>query len=221
MEEILASIRRILNEDDAAPATPADVSRPPVSFPPEPVTDEAASEDILVLDESMMVSTPVPETPPEPHDRPAAAMPSDTVPLAVMRMSVAPPSGADVAPKQEVHTSDTSSAAASSDRPAAELVAPETAAAAASSMGSLVRTLSGGRQVPVYSGGPTLEDMVRAELRTMLKTWMDTQLPAVVDQLVRAELRPMLKAWLDLNLPPMVDAVVRAEIEKVVGQAAS
>ncbi|HYZ22922.1 MAG TPA: DUF2497 domain-containing protein, partial [Rhodopila sp.] len=127
-------------------------------------------------------------------------------------------------PKQEASTPETPPAAPEErpaiDRPAAELVAPETAAAAATSLGSLVRTLSSGRQTPVYSGGPTLEDMVRGELRTMLKAWLDAQLPSILDQLVRAEMRPMLKAWLDLNLPPMVDALVRAEIEKVVGRAA-
>ena len=78
--------------------------------------------------------------------------------------------------------------------PTPNLVAPETAAAAASSVGSLVRTLAAGRATQVYGGGPTLEDMVRAELR------------------------PLLKEWLDVNLPPMVERLVRAEIERVVGR---
>ena len=28
-------------------------------------------------------------------------------------------------------------------------------------------------------------------------------------------LRPMLKTWLDVNLPPMVERLVRAEIERI------
>ena len=36
---------------------------------------------------------------------------------------------------------------------------------------------------------------------------------------MRAELRPMLKEWLDTNLPPLVERLVRAEIERVVGRA--
>ena len=75
-----------------------------------------------------------------------------------------------------------------------ELVAPEAAAAAASSVGSLMRTLAAGRGTQVWSGGPTLEDMVRAELR------------------------PLLKEWLDVYLPPMVERLVRIEIERVVGR---
>jgi hypothetical protein len=49
--------------------------------------------------------------------------------------------------------------------------------------------------VHVRSGGPTIEDIVREELRALLK------------------------AWLDANLPPMVERLVRAEIERVVGRA--
>jgi hypothetical protein len=76
-----------------------------------------------------------------------------------------------------------------------DLMAPETAAAAASLVGSLVRTLAAGRATQVYGGGPTLEDVVRSELR------------------------PLLKEWLDANLPPIVERLVRAEIERVVGRA--
>ena len=66
---------------------------------------------------------------------------------------------------------------------------------AASSVGSLVRTLAAGRTTQVYANGPTLEDLVRAELR------------------------PMLKEWLDANLPAIVERHVRTEIERVVGRA--
>ena len=72
-------------------------------------------------------------------------------------------------------------------------MAPAAAAAAASSVGSLVRTLST-RNPQVYDGGPTLEDMVRDELR------------------------PLVKDWLDANLPSMVERLVRSEIERVVGR---
>jgi cell pole-organizing protein PopZ len=79
--------------------------------------------------------------------------------------------------------------------PPASLVAPEAAAAAASSVGSLVRTLTAERTTQVRSGGPTIEDIVREEMR------------------------PLLKHWLDTNLPPLVERLVRAEIERVVGRA--
>jgi cell pole-organizing protein PopZ len=60
-----------------------------------------------------------------------------------------------------------------------------------------MRTLDSNRQAgtQLYRGGPTLEDMVREEMR------------------------PMLKDWLDTNLPPLVERLVRAEIERMVGRA--
>ena len=145
MEDILASIRRILSEDEAPPA-PAGQSEA-----------QPGGDDVLVLDPAMMVTEPA--APHEPHaPTPAPA------------------------------------AAPASPAPAAELVAPEAAAAASSSVEGLVRALTE-RTTRVRSNGPTIEDLVREELR------------------------PMLKAWLDANLPPLVERLVRAEIERVVGRA--
>jgi cell pole-organizing protein PopZ len=36
-----------------------------------------------------------------------------------------------------------------------------------------------------------------------------------LDDLVKEMLRPMLRSWLDDNLPPLVEWLVRAEIERV------
>jgi uncharacterized protein len=150
MEDILASIRRILSEDEAPPA-----NTPPGETPP-------AGDDVLVLDPAMMVSDPAHEAAPVPEPPPH---PIAGVPLP--------------APAEE-------------DAPV--LVAPETAAAAAHSVDGLVRALTD-RTTRVRGGGPTIEDLVREELR------------------------PLLKAWLDANLPPLVERLVRAEIERVVGRA--
>jgi uncharacterized protein len=167
MEDILASIRRILNEEEA-PAAPAEAEEAPMD------------DEVLVLDQSMMVSrsedeaailrrSPEPEPPPARYEPPRQETEA-AVPPRLTEMRELP-------------------------APTPELVAPETAAAAASSVGSLMRTLAAGRGTQVYSGGPTLEDVVRTELR------------------------PLLKEWLDVNLPPLVERLVRTEIERVVGRA--
>jgi len=85
------------------------------------------------------------------------------------------------------------------EKPAhAGLVAPETAAAVATSVGGLLRTLIAEReQIAVNRTGPTIEDLVREEIR------------------------PLLKEWLDANLQTLVERLVRAEIERVVGRAVS
>jgi cell pole-organizing protein PopZ len=162
MEDILASIRRILSEDEAE--QPHQEKAAPDPAPQEPLT----------LDPSMLVEepppmTPVHEEPPPPANEPAAqAVPS---PPAVV--AEAPPVGS-------------------------ALLGPEATAAAASSVSSLLRTLVAERQqVAVYRGGPTIEELVREEIR------------------------PLLKEWLDANLPPMVERLVRSEIERVVGRAIS
>lgn len=157
MEEILASIRRILNEDDPAQAANG----------PRPEPEPPGSEDVLVLDDSMLVA------PPEPPRPEIAAVP-------VMRMSPEPPP----APAQETPMP--------ADDLHEELVAPAAAAAAASSLGSLMRTLSVSKSTAVYTGGPTLEDMVRGELRILLKEWLDANLPAMTERLVRAEIEKVV-----------------------------
>lgn len=157
MEDILASIRRILN-DDGTPGQPAE-----------------RREEVLVLDDSMMVADPKPQ--PGPTAAPAApAEPSPPPPL------VAPPTVEEEMPPVSMNA-------------AGRLLAPEAAAAAAAAVGSLVKRLSSERGTAVSRGGPTIEDLVREELR------------------------PLLKAWLDANLPALVDRVVRAEIERVLGRA--
>lgn len=154
MEDILASIRRILSEDVPQPAS-LEMSPPPGESP----------SDVLVLDQSMMLPEPAPAEPPRepdaaPETRPAAA---------------------ERPPETRTETGD-------------DLVAPEAAAATALAVNSLVRRLAAERGTVVRSGGPTIEDMVREELR------------------------PMLKQWLDTHLPPLVERLVKAEIERVVGR---
>lgn len=82
---------------------------------------------------------------------------------------------------------------------APSLIAPETQAAGAASMSTLLRTLSterpqpaSERVTPVYRSGPTFEDMVREEMRPMLKQWLDDNLPDMVERLVRAEIEAMV-----------------------------
>jgi cell pole-organizing protein PopZ len=201
MEEILASIRRILNDDEV----------------PAPGPETPAAEDVLILDETMMVAAPEPGPPPGPHPPgPPPPGPHDVfdepAPHVEAHASVAaepakdddddgfnPPPLASPhvePPHAEIEFTPPAMEAdpmAPAD-PAPDLIGPEAAAAAASSVGTLVRTLSASRATQVYSGGPTLEDMVRSELR------------------------PLLKNWLDQHLPPMVERLVRAEIERVVGR---
>jgi uncharacterized protein len=72
------------------------------------------------------------------------------------------------------------------------LIAPAVAAAAAASVGTLLRAVAANRSSAVTRGGPSIEDVVRAELRPMLKEWLDAHLPGMVERLVRIEIERVL-----------------------------
>jgi cell pole-organizing protein PopZ len=152
MDDILASIRRILNEDEAPPSgTPA----PAPSAPP--------AEEPLELTEAMMVQ-------PGREEPPPAVPPAVVLPASSPAVEDAP------LPTQD------------------SLVAPMVAAATTAAVGKLLRAVAQERTATVTRGGPSIEDVVREELR------------------------PLLKEWLDTHLPPLVERLVRAEIERVVGR---
>lgn len=157
MDDILASIRRILDEEGQR-------QEPEAAAAAEKLEDD---EEILDLNQFMIpnepdlaTSGPVPAPPPilaEPAPVTAALPPPDQMP-------VAPPPY----------------------MPA--LVAPAAAAAAAVSVSALMRTLASERSTAVHRGGPTIEDLVREEIRPILKEWLDAHLPPLVERLVRAEI---------------------------------
>ncbi|MEO3473739.1 DUF2497 domain-containing protein [Roseomonas sp. CAU 1739] len=167
MEDILASIRRILNEDEVA-ASLAESTAPSGLTPP--ATDAGAEP--LLLTEEMMVTEPGDPVPPEPA-------------------VVAPPAASPAAAPAPAPVPEVAPAAIEG------LLAPAVAAAAAASVSQLLRAVSTERGAMVHRAGPSIEDVVREELR------------------------PLLKDWLDQHLPAMVERLVRAEIERVVGRALS
>jgi cell pole-organizing protein PopZ len=178
MEDILASIRRILSEDEGEQAAAA--SPPP---PPEPPA--GPSSDVLALDPSMLVEEPPAAPPPLPAMAPMPPIaapqvePPPPVPPAARAPEPPPPPSAPPPAAPPIEPGPAFDA----------LLGPEATAAAASSMASLLRTLVAERQqVAVYRGGPTLEDLAREEIRSLLKQWLDANLPTLVERLVRAEI---------------------------------
>jgi cell pole-organizing protein PopZ len=70
----------------------------------------------------------------------------------------------------------------------------------------------GGKGRPLLSSGT--ENSVTAAFQTLLASRFARHGDAVIE-LTREMLRPMLKAWLDTNLPSMVERLVSAEIERL------
>ncbi len=205
MEDILASIRRILNEDEVTPPSPAGTPHTPAEAPTEPNAGGSGGDEedgVLVLDEAMLVTAPEPGIPQPGPDiaTPTAGGfdPPQMFPLPIAVPVAAPaPDPAPAAPAAPPTAwPDLAAGSVAELDPGAGLLAPESEAAAASSVGALLRTISQERSSQVHRGGPTIEDLVREEIR------------------------PLLKYWLDNHLPPLVERLVRQEIERVTGRAA-
>jgi uncharacterized protein len=80
----------------------------------------------------------------------------------------------------------------------AELISPVSAGAARQSIDQLAAALNGGTQPPAPSS---------AAMSGM-----------TIEALAEAALKPMLKDWLDSNLPPMVERIVAREIARITGR---
>jgi cell pole-organizing protein PopZ len=199
MEEILASIRRIIADDDAtksapkpaevakaapAPTRPAPPPRPPSPPPrvPDPSLDstvEAAnpgpgaaadhSADILDLTESMASAMSPPAPSPEPHPEPSP-MPNSAFRTIDGSFDVSYEEAAE-RPAPQRHLGEASS----------QLLSGATSAAVDSAFNTLAQTV-------LVQNARTLEDLVREMLRPMLKSWLDDNLPGLVERLVRAEI---------------------------------
>jgi hypothetical protein len=203
MEEILASIRRIIADDDAskpsqqapeaakpiAPVVVAPVAPPPPPAPP--VMAVAPSEP-----------APVPEMDPMPDEPALPAMIDDEADeepvgeILELTESMTAPMPASPAPRPasvpRFRTIDSSSDVSFDEvedkpapqpirEPSPQLLSVETSAAIDSAFNSLAQTV-------LVQNARTLEDLVREMLRPMLKTWLDENLPGMVERLVRGEI---------------------------------
>jgi cell pole-organizing protein PopZ len=100
-----------------------------------------------------------------------------------------PPAAPPVAPIPQFRTTDGASdvadvaemSAARRKPDEAQLLSAETSAAVDSAFNTLAQTV-------LVRNARTLEDLVREMLRPMLKTWLDENLPSLVERLVRAEI---------------------------------
>lgn len=196
MEEILASIRRIINEDDEPKAEEA------ASPAPEPA--EAAFEA-----EPEMEAAPEPEPEPEPEFEAALDAEDDvlelterveeegegTSPMAIADDLMIVDREEEIAPEPEPEPEpepvfEAVPEPAPAPRPApapAEdedaLLAEPAASAAAGAFAALTENLRVSSE-----NGQTLEGIVRELMRPMLKQWLDENLPAIVEAKVQEEI---------------------------------
>ena len=239
MEEILASIRRIIADDEGkpplaeaakpaptpaapapkpqamndippskvAPAKPA-VEKPapppaakpaPAPPPPAPAVDASNNQDdIDALLAGLDTATPAPEVrAPEPEPEPEPDVLELTDEMAMDPTPPPPPPSfrrveprddlefAEAAPPPRPVPPPPSYAPVDFDAPPLPpqqpILAQTTVSAVESAFNSLAHTV-------LSSNARTLEDLVKEMLRPMLKSWLDDNLPGLVERIVKAEI---------------------------------
>jgi cell pole-organizing protein PopZ len=174
MEEILASIRRIIAEDGDAPAadaaapapTPAP-SAPAMQAAPAPASPQHAPDDILELTDVVGADGTV-------------------VNLNAAKAAPEPPRQAPPPPEPRQYVEFEPAAAPQDER----IVSPHTAAAAVGAFSQIaaLRDDARARDIGLGAGHLTLETIVREELRQILRAWLDANLPNMVERLVQQEI---------------------------------
>jgi uncharacterized protein len=192
MEEILASIRKIISEDSteqpaAAPVQPAEVD--PV---PEPEAD--------ILDLTQEVSEdPLSPPPPAPSDA-ASVAENDVVFEPIEETAPAPaptPADNDIFSDHTRQAID-SAFAAIDEEPEPE-VAPAPVAAAAPA------ALPAGTSVEAV-----FERAVREAFEPVVKDWLGTNATGIVERM-----KPLIREWMDEHFPALLEGAVREEVARV------
>ncbi len=182
VDEILASIRRIIAEEELSVA-------PVVTHKAAPAGEGGplilADEDVLELTDRVPDPMDTAEAP-QMAGLEAAAPPEPAEPAARPAVELAAQHAADPLETGEalvMSELDTQPAPTPAPVPALDepLVGPRAASSVASSFDALERSV----QMP--AADRTLEDVVSALLRPMLKAWLDENLPAIVEAKVAAE----------------------------------
>ena len=167
MEEILASIRRIISED-----SPAEES----SDEAEPQAEAAADGDVLELTE-VVDEPPAEEAGPEPEPETEASAEPEPEPETEAAAEPEPEPEPEPAPAPVREVAET------------ELVSAATATSASGTLAALVAAADPADRAgtPLGEGNRTFEDMVKEVMTPMIRQWLDGNLPGLVERLVRRE----------------------------------
>ena len=229
MEEILASIRRIISEDgdedNAAAPEPVAADPEPVAEAPEPVEEAVEpepEEDVLELtdevqDDGTVVSLNAGD--PVEEEEPAEEEPVETAEAeaddAELEMVDADEEPAEDAMEEEIMAEAEPEPApepvpesapqsepveALAAKAADRLVSDQPAMTSVSSLSALAAAVDTHRRAVDPSIGPrTIEDLVKDVMRPMIREWLDANLPSLVERMVGREIERMTREAEDLS----------------------
>jgi uncharacterized protein len=167
MEEIIASIGRIIAEDNRTPH--------PARIAP------AGRSGVLELTEAIETDGSVRKV---PSLLPTGVQPAGEPPPAMAAARIEPGAPGDPNPE------------AKSDQPRETILsaaASEAAAAAFGRLGTVPWERPATPELRIGTGERTLEQIVRDALHPLLRAWLDDHLPEIVERLVRAEIQRVVR----------------------------
>lgn len=241
MEEILASIRRIIADDEAKPAAEAAPAPPPRPEPPKvvpPAPKPAVMADIppsaIPAAQAAAAKAPPPPAPPPPAPPADASNSQDDIDamLASLDAATTEEEVRPALPDGDVFELTDEMVVPESEpepEPAFQHVEPEddlefAEAASARRDRSPSRFDPPSYDPPAYDPPPVSPQQqilshhtvsaVESAFNSLANTVLSNNARTLED-LVKEMLRPMLKSWLDDNLPGLVERIVKSEIERV------
>ena len=226
MEEILASIRRIIADDEAKPTTSEKTpppSAPPASPPP------AAAAPVKPEKPAPAPAAPPPQKaaapmPPPAKPAPAASNSQDDIDALLNGLDEATTADeirpAAPEPEPEIDVLELTDEMALEEPPAQpsfkKVEPPDDLEFAEVAPRAAMREPV--FDPPPMDSPPILSRSTVSAVESAFNSLANTVLSnnaRTLEDLVKEMLRPMLKSWLDDNLPGLVERIVKAEIERV------
>lgn len=229
MEEILASIRRIIADDEAKPPAAEKLASPPAAAKPE--TPAATPAKPSVMKDIPPSAIPAAQAaaakaaPPPAAPAPAASNSQDDIDALLNGLDEAT-SAEEIRPPQPdgdvfeltdemaVPEPPPSQAAFQTIEPRDDLEFTETAATRGMQRSPAFEPPPFETAPPQQILSRSTVSAVESAFNTLANTVLSNNARTLED-LVKEMLRPMLKSWLDDNLPGLVERIVKAEIERV------
>jgi cell pole-organizing protein PopZ len=176
MEEIIASISRVITEDRHTGNSRVSEARPGGSVSPAQRQESDILELTQVVDTDGSVRRITPRAAAETASLEEPATASDP-----------PAANPNINPEPQGHAAGEPTLGPVRER-IVSTAASGAAAAAFAQLGSLPRDRRREGELPLGGAERTLEHIVREMLRPLLQSWLDEHLPGIVERLVREEI---------------------------------
>ncbi|MBV9418915.1 MAG: DUF2497 domain-containing protein [Alphaproteobacteria bacterium] len=200
MEEILASIRKIISEDSNENAAPAAAPAPAPAPTPAPAAAAPEEPEVLELTQELPEEAP---PPPAPKPEPVRPAPPPVEDLTFETREEPAPAAA--VSSDEIFSDKTRKALDETFAKIPEAVAPTPAPAPVQAPRAAAPAPDGSSVEAVF------ERAVANAFDPLLQHWMDSNKQDLLNAV-----KPLIREWMDEHFPALLEGAVRNEVERVV-----